>query len=106
MKSVFRLILWSGLVSLLLISLFVPANRVHADSNSSVRRKISRDIIKKVETGHGADFVRVIVQPVTSSDLSIDSTIESAGGSNIRHFKNSAVRVVTLNANAAAALAA
>ncbi len=71
----------------------------------SVTRKVSKDILKKVEEGHGAELVRVIIQPTQQSDLSIDSTLEDSGGSNIRKFKNFAVRVVTLPVQAAVNIA-
>src|SRR5215217_1079768 len=95
-------ILWSGVVSLAFLSLFVFEKRTQAESGDDVhlKRKISKDILKKVAEGRGADFVRVIIQPATQSDLSIDATLENSGGSNIRKFKNFAVRVVTLPASA------
>lgn len=107
MKRFIHPMLWSGLVSLLLLSLFVFENRSHAESNSATRldRKMSRDILKKVEDGRGADLVRVIIQPDQQSDALIDSTLEESGGSNIRKFKNFAVRVVTLPVSAAVNLA-
>ena len=72
---------------------------------SLFKRKVSKDILKKVADGKGADFVRVIIQPANQTDSSIDSTLEDSGGSNIRKFKNFAVRVVTLPAQAAVNLA-
>src|ERR671927_81968 len=100
-------ILCSGVSTLLFLTLFVFQARTHADSSPEVRleRKISKEILKKVADGRGADFVRVIIQPASPSDTSIDSTIEYSGGSNLRKFKNFAVRVATLPAQAAANLA-
>src|SRR5215203_1446571 len=108
MKRLSYPILWSGFASLLLLlSLFVFQNSSRAASDSTVRldRKVSQDILKRVAEGRGSDFVRVIIQPASTSDLSIDSTIEYSGGSNIRKFKNFAVRVATLPAQAAVNLA-
>src|ERR1700752_1379681 len=98
-------ILWSGFVSLLLLPFFVFEHRTHAAPDAPPKRKVSKDIIQKIAEGKGGDFVRVIIQPVSLSDQSIDTTIEYSGGSNIRKFWNFAVRVATLPANAAANLA-
>src|ERR1044072_4987243 len=103
MKRFIFPILWGGLVALLLSPLFVFQQRTHAEGQS--KRKVSKDIQQKVDAGRGGDFVRVIIQPANSQDLSIDSTIESSGGSNLRKFKNFAVRVATLPASAAVNLA-
>src|ERR1044072_1188083 len=103
MKRFIFPILWGGFVSLLLSPLFVFEQRTHAEAQP--KRKVSKDILQKVNEGRGGDFVRVIIQPAGSQDGSIDSTIEYSGGSNIRKFKNFAVRVATLPANAAVNLA-
>jgi serine protease AprX len=107
MKRFSRPILWSGLLSLLFFALFVTQNHTRAQENSPQQphQKLSKDILKKVQDGRGADFVRVIVQPASWADLSLDSTLETNGGSNIRKFRNFPVRVVTLTATAAANLA-
>src|ERR1044072_1555379 len=97
MKRFIYPILWSSFLSLLFLTLFVFEPGTRAESNG-VERKISKDILKKVADGRGADFVRVIIQPASPADTSIDSTIEGSGGSNIRKFKNFAVRVATLPA--------
>src|ERR1051325_1211024 len=99
--------LCSGVFALLFIALFVCQPRTQAAGDLTIRpdRKVSKDILKKVTDGHGADFVRVIIQPASTTDPSIDTTIEYSGGSNIRKFKNFAVRVATLPVNAAVALA-
>jgi len=108
MKRLLYPILWSSVFTLLVASLFVFERKTHAESDSTTHpeRKVSKDILKKVADGHGADFVRVIIQPANPSDVSIDSTIEYSGGSNIRKFRNFAVRVATLPAQAAMNLAA
>src|SRR6185369_1505239 len=107
MKRLLYPILWSSVFALLFTTLFVCQPTTHAavDLTVSVDRKVSKDILKKVNDGHGADFVRVIIQPASASDLSIDTTIEYSGGSNIRKFKNFAVRVASLPAQAAMNLA-
>src|SRR6185503_1168340 len=98
MKRFINPILWSAVVSLLVLSLFILERRTQAQSAGSenVERKISKDILKKNAEGRGADLVRVIIQPATQSDAAIDSTIEYSGGSNIRKLKSLGVRVVTL----------
>src|ERR1041384_7763496 len=103
MKRFIFAILWGGLVSLLLSPFFLFEQRTHAEAQ--LKRKVSKDILQKVDAGRGGDFVRVIIQPANTQDLSIDSTIESSGGSNLRKFKNFAVRVATLPASAAVNLA-
>src|SRR6185503_14758842 len=105
MKRLFYPILWSGFAALLLSSLFLVERTSHAESSVSVERKVSKDILKKVADGKGGDFVRVIIQPANYADPSIDTTLEDSGGSNIRKFKNFAVRIVTLPAQAALNLA-
>src|SRR5689334_19496045 len=107
MKRFIFPILWCSFVSLLLSTLFVFEPRTHAqtDTDTQPRRKVSKDILQKVASGKGGDFVRVIIQPASQQDVSIDSTIEYSGGSNIRRFQNFAVRVATLPASAAVNLA-
>src|ERR1044072_797295 len=105
MKRFIYPILWSSFLSLLFLTFFVFEPGTRAESNG-VERKISKDILKKVSDGRGSDFVRVIIQPANPADTSIDTTLVYSGGENIRKFKNFAVRVVTLPAAAAVALAA
>ncbi|HEX7772536.1 MAG TPA: S8 family peptidase, partial [Pyrinomonadaceae bacterium] len=107
MKRFIYPMLWSSFCLLLFLSLFVfeQGTRAESDGDTHPERKVSKDILKKVADGRGADFVRVIIQPASSADASIDSTIEYSGGSNIRKFKNFAVRVATLPAQAAVNLA-
>ena len=107
MKRFFFPILWISVFALLFTTLFVCQPKTHAaaDLTVSLNRKVSKDILKKVTDGRGADFVRVIIQPASSTDLSIDTTIELSGGSNLRKFKNFAARVATLPAQAAVNLA-
>src|ERR1041384_8059481 len=107
MKRFLYPILWSSVFALLFTTLFVCQTRTHAAADLPVHldRKVSKDILKKVTDGHGADFVRVIIQPANTSDTTIDTTIEFSGGSNIRKFRNFAVRVAPLPAQAAVNLA-
>jgi len=98
--------LWSIFAAILCLALFLVQNRTHAESTVALNRKVSKDILKKVADGRGADFVRVIVQPANSADPSIDTILVYSGGENIRKFKNFAVRVVTMPASAAVNLAA
>ena len=105
MKRYLKPWLWSSFAALLISTLFVFQTGTHANSTIPLERKVSKDILKKVAEGRGGDFVRVIVQPANSADLSIDTTLVFSGGENIRKFKNFAVRVVTLPVAAAVALA-
>jgi hypothetical protein len=107
MTRFFRPILWSGLLSLLFFALFVTQTHTQAERKSAPEphRKLSRDILKKVKEGRGSDRVRVIVQPTSLADRSIDSNLAADGGTDIRKFRNFPVRVVTLTATAATNLA-
>jgi subtilisin family serine protease len=90
---------------LLLSSSPALERRTYAEHEGShPRRKLSKGLLTKLDSGHGADFVRVIVQPAGRTSLS-DSTLEGAGGSSIRKFRNFSSRVVTLPAKSALALA-
>src|SRR5258705_8174925 len=107
-----RFLNFTPLVGLVLLGLmfdFLPSeSRTHAYSSSQSDQppKASRDLAEKVNKGHGSELVRVIIQPATSWDTTLESTIDQAGGSNVRQFRNFRVRVVTLSANAALALSA
>src|SRR5688500_4421062 len=112
-------ILWSIFASLALLSPFVFETRTRAQSltnselvtfqepTSDVRtaRKVSDDLLKKIAEGKGAEFVRVVIQPVNQADLLVDSALETTGASDIRKLKNFKVRIATLPVNAAVALA-
>jgi hypothetical protein len=98
----------AALVLLGLLFVYLPSGgRTHAQTSLQSNRplKASRDLMQKVNSGHGSELVRVIIQPAATSDT-LDSTIEQSGGSSIRQFQNSRVRVVTLSANGALALSA
>ncbi|HZI48619.1 MAG TPA: S8 family serine peptidase, partial [Pyrinomonadaceae bacterium] len=100
-------ILCSGFaIALLLSPSFFPERRTRAEGTAGqpLKKKISRDIVNKVSQGHGADLVRVIIQPVNQPELSLDSTLEYTG-SNIRKLKLFQARIVTLPAQAAVTLA-
>src|ERR1044072_4965045 len=103
MKRFIFPILWGTFVSLLLYPFFVFQQNTHAEGQ--LKRKVSKDILQKVSEGKGGEFVRVIIQPASQQDLTIDSTIEYSGGSNLRKSKDFAVRVATLPASAAVTLA-
>src|SRR6476660_4325934 len=107
MTRFFRPILWSGLLSILFFALFVTQTHTKAERSSALEphRKLSRDIVKKLKDGRGSDRVRVIVQPASSADRSLDSALTVNGGTDIKKFRNFPVRVVTLSARAAANLA-
>ena len=107
MKRFIYPMLWSGcrLTPPFVIVCLREQDPRRIDHQRALERKVSKDILKKVEDGRGADFVRVIIQPANQSDPSIDSTLEDSGGSNIRKFKNFAVRVVTLPVQAAVNIA-
>ncbi|HKR23417.1 MAG TPA: S8 family serine peptidase, partial [Pyrinomonadaceae bacterium] len=56
--------------------------------------------------GHGADFVRVVIQPAANqSELNVDSALEFSGASDVRKLNNFKVRIATLPVAAAVALA-
>src|SRR5689334_15506973 len=100
-------ILCSGVaIALLLSPSFFPERRTRAEGTAGqpLKKKISRDIVNKVSQGHGADLVRIIIQPVNQPELSLDSTLEYTG-SNIRKLKLFQARIVTLPAQAAVTLA-
>ncbi|HEX6284902.1 MAG TPA: S8 family serine peptidase, partial [Pyrinomonadaceae bacterium] len=106
MKRLYNPILWSGLVSLLLLPVLVSERRTQAETTSEIplARKISKDIVKQVTDGRGADLVRVIIQPAEEPDLSLDTTLEYTG-SNIRKLKNLRARIATVPAHVAVNLA-
>ena len=108
MKRFLYPMILSGLCALILVLLALPLSpRVQADSGSdSLGHKVSREILQKISSGHGSEQVRVIIQPKATWDTALDSTVEEAGGTNVRSFQNFRVRVVTISANAAANLAA
>ncbi|HEY9502926.1 MAG TPA: S8 family peptidase, partial [Pyrinomonadaceae bacterium] len=107
MKRFTHVVCWSVFLALLFSSPFLVERKSQAKSKvaSKQHQKISKDLVKKLESGKGSDSVRVIVQSVAQSDSSLDSTLETAGGSNIKKFRNFGLRVVTLPAKVAAALA-
>src|SRR4030095_7288059 len=99
--------LWLISLITLVFALQSPfTQHAHAvDDLEPSNRKISRDIVHKVNSGQGADLGRVIIQPVGEGDDSLDYSITDFGGSNLRRFKNFQVRIATMPAGAAAALA-
>ena len=65
MKRFLYPILWSGIFSLLLspwlFSVFERRTQAEGTSTVQLSRKISKDLLKKVTDGRGADLVRVII---------------------------------------------
>ena len=113
MKRFTHPILWSILVSLILGSTFVFERRTRAQELVSTQslttsvssgRKVSKDLVQKLAEGRGGDVVRVVIQPVTQPELSLDSAIDYSGGSDVRKLKNSRTRIVTLPVSAAIAV--
>src|SRR5215471_2608921 len=68
-------------------------------------RKASTDLKQKIDRGRGDDLVRVIIQPADEWNPELESTVQHSGGRNVRQFRNFRLRVVTMSAKAAAALA-
>src|SRR5215510_8911270 len=74
MRRLFYPILWSGIVSLLLLSLFIPQWRTHAQATGDghQKTKISKRILDKVAEGQGSDTVDVIIEATGGADQSFD----------------------------------
>src|SRR5215510_15734959 len=100
----FPFLFLGGFFSLILAFQYLCERRARAESTDDPRPKLSRDILEKVAAGKGADLIRVIIQPADQLDSDLDSSIETAGGSNVRRYQNFRARVVTLSANAALVL--
>src|ERR1051325_297682 len=88
MKRFLFPMLWIGVLAVLISPFFVSERRTRAEGTSGVpqKQKVSRDLATKVAQGRGSDLVRVIIQPVDQSPLSLDSTLEFTG-SNIHKLK-------------------
>ena len=78
---------------------------MEGSTDLSLRKKLSEDILQKVAEGKGTEFIRVVIQYGSQSELLVDSAIETTGASDIRKLKNFKVRIATLPVNAAVALA-
>src|SRR5688500_10098972 len=106
MKRFINPILWSASRSLVLFSLLSAERRSQAAviDTVTVERKVSRDILKKVEDGKGAELIRVIIEPIGQAELALDTTLEYTG-SNIRKLNSLRTRIITVPAQAAVALA-
>src|SRR5688500_20137156 len=88
-------IFWSILASLILFAAFSFEIRSRAQSLTDLqvvtlqgatsdvrpRQKISEDILQKVAEGKGTEFVRVVIQYGSQSELLVDSAIETTGAS-------------------------
>src|SRR5262245_26329545 len=104
MRRFFYPILWSGIASLLLLSLFLSERRTHAQSSSDdghQKHKLSKGILEKVAGGQGSDVVDVIIESTGASDQSFDTALEGAGGNNVRRLSNFPIRIVSLPVEAA-----
>src|SRR5215472_11159881 len=97
------------LTSLLLLvsSTFVFDGRARAEQDKQPRRgkKASAELIKRIDQGKGGELVKVIVQPAPTWDDTTESTVRNSGAGGMRGFRNLNLRVLTLPANAAMALA-
>src|SRR4030095_12337035 len=102
MKRFLYLMLVGGLFSLLLAIKTPFQRRARADS---IPRKLSKDILQKVESGGGSEQVRVIVQPAGSWDSQLDSAVQASGAIEVHSYQNFPLRVVTMSADAAVDLA-
>jgi hypothetical protein len=81
-----------------------PRSRAQLLQSLSPVRKASADLIRKVNSGLGAERVRVIIQPRGGWSGELDLAMLLNGGSDQRRFDNFDFRAVNLPAAAAAAL--
>src|SRR5262245_5550470 len=103
MRRLFYPILWSGIVSLLLLSLFIPQWRTHAQATGDghQKTKISKRILDKVAEGQGSDTVDVIIEATSGAGPSFETALADAGGNNVRKLDNFPIRIVSVPAEAA-----
>src|SRR5215470_16974716 len=106
MKRFLYPIILSVSLALALCSILPLAPRTHAQTlfptivnlplpETHIERKVSKDILQKIAGGHGAEFVRVIIQPAANqSVLPVDCALELTGASDIRKLKKT--RIATL----------
>src|SRR5215203_1909857 len=73
--------------------------------NLNAGRKVSAEIIRKINNGQGAERVRVIVRPRADWSGELDTALLLNGASDVRQFQNFDFRAVNLPAGAAATLA-
>src|SRR6185369_8968354 len=67
-------------------------------------RKVSGELVHRINKGRGDDLVSVIVRPTEVWNDAIDSAVNSSGATTTHRFRNSKLRVLKLPASAAAAL--
>jgi serine protease AprX len=96
------------LVALTFFAGLLVSDHAHAESSPKPKpaRKISTDVLRKVNNGQGNERIRVIVQPREAWNSDLDSSLQAADVTNIRQFQKFNFRVLTVSASAAAALAA
>ncbi len=103
------------LVSLLVAGLFLPCyhgltpraslTRAQSASAPGQLRKASADLAGKISKGQGTDLVRVIIQSATESEDTVEASVRDSGATDVRKFQNFHLRVATMSADAALALA-
>src|SRR5687768_13407768 len=97
---------WLFLVLTLAACAFVPLARpARAQLVLKPVHKASAEIIRKVNSGQGAERVRVIVSPRADWTGDLDLALLLNGASDVRRFEHLDFRVVSLPAGAAASLA-
>src|SRR5215813_7149226 len=94
-----------ALSTLVLYSGLPRTTRVHAQPEEQ-NEKASAELKVKEATGAGDQLVQVIVQPKVPWDNTLDTTVQTFGGNNVKQFQNFGVSAVTLSVDAAVALAA
>ncbi|HET9786390.1 MAG TPA: hypothetical protein VFP47_04615, partial [Pyrinomonadaceae bacterium] len=64
----------------LLFAFQTNGGRTHAEANSNPDRprKVSRDLVEKVNNGHGNELVRVIIQPTAAWEATLEETVEES----------------------------
>jgi subtilisin family serine protease len=85
--------------------LFTHHARAESDAKPKPAKKISAEVLRKVNGGQGTDRVRVIVQPRAGWTADLDRAVEDSNATNRRQFLNFGFRVISVPASAAAALA-
>src|SRR5205085_5285343 len=82
------------------------ASRAETKQGALPASKAATDLRQKINSGHGRERVRVIIQPASGQADELDGALQDSDASNVRQFHNLGFRVATMPAAAAAALAA